>query len=103
MLAYSCPKLRPSLKSCHGVQLPSLLTGLQDARKGVRFKAFPPVLFLQLKRFEYDYDRQSTVKVKAQSSRTSWHAKANQEAQGVLTLQLWSLWLQPGALHVQPS
>lgn len=40
---------------------------LQDARKGVRFKSFPPVLFLQLKRFEYDYDRQSTVKV-----RTCW-------------------------------
>lgn len=36
---------------------------VQDARKGVRFKSFPPVLFLQLKRFEFDYDRGITVKV----------------------------------------
>eukprot|EP01083_Nonionella_stella_P070415 188358_1 len=37
--------------------------GLQDARKGVRFKAFPPVLQLQLKRFEYNSARQIMVKV----------------------------------------
>ena len=28
------------------------------------FKVFPPVLFLQLKRFEFDYDRGITVKVR---------------------------------------
>ena len=28
--------------------------GLQDAKKGVLFQDFPPVLQLQLKRFEYD-------------------------------------------------
>ncbi|KAJ4829155.1 ubiquitin carboxyl-terminal hydrolase 13 [Turnera subulata] len=37
--------------------------GLQDARKGVLFTDFPPVLQLQLKRFEYDYTRDSMVKI----------------------------------------
>ncbi|VAI28993.1 unnamed protein product [Triticum turgidum subsp. durum] len=36
--------------------------GLQDARKGVLFLDFPPVLQLQLKRFEYDYMRDTMVK-----------------------------------------
>lgn len=30
--------------------------GLQDAERGVIFKEFPPVLHLQLKRFEFDYN-----------------------------------------------
>lgn len=38
--------------------------GLQDARKGVIFQTFPPVLHLQLKRFEYDFQRDSLVKVR---------------------------------------
>ncbi len=37
--------------------------GLQDARKGVLFQDFPPVLQLQLKRFEYDFVRDAMVKV----------------------------------------
>jgi len=37
--------------------------GLQAAKKGVRFRDFPPVLQLQLKRFEYDYMRGMMVKV----------------------------------------
>ncbi|MFS7989857.1 putative ubiquitinyl hydrolase 1 [Helianthus anomalus] len=37
--------------------------GLQDARKGVLFTDFPPVLELQLKRFEYDYTRDTMVKI----------------------------------------
>ncbi|KAK9170217.1 hypothetical protein Syun_002357 [Stephania yunnanensis] len=37
--------------------------GLQDARKGVLFIDFPPVLQLQLKRFEYDFMRDSMVKI----------------------------------------
>ncbi|KAF7064226.1 hypothetical protein CFC21_070603 [Triticum aestivum] len=37
--------------------------GLQDARKGVLFLDFPPVLQLQLKRFEYDYMRDTMVKI----------------------------------------
>ena len=37
--------------------------GLQDARKGVIFESFPPVLHLQLKRFEYDIVRDQNVKV----------------------------------------
>ena len=37
--------------------------GLQDARKGVIFQSFPPVLHLQLKRFEYDFMRDVNVKI----------------------------------------
>ncbi|XP_020095661.1 ubiquitin carboxyl-terminal hydrolase 12-like isoform X3 [Ananas comosus] len=37
--------------------------GLQDAKKGVLFLDFPPVLQLQLKRFEYDFLRDMMVKI----------------------------------------
>ncbi|KAK4337648.1 hypothetical protein RND71_042135 [Anisodus tanguticus] len=37
--------------------------GLQVARKGVLFIDFPPVLQLQLKRFEYDFVRDTMVKI----------------------------------------
>lgn len=36
---------------------------IQDAKKGVLFIDFPPVLQLQLKRFEYDFMRDTMVKV----------------------------------------
>ncbi|RXH93032.1 hypothetical protein DVH24_013608 [Malus domestica] len=39
--------------------------GLQDAKKGVLFIDFPPVLQLQLKRFEYDFMRDTMVKSSA--------------------------------------
>ncbi|PRT54580.1 Ubiquitin carboxyl-terminal hydrolase 21 [Wickerhamiella sorbophila] len=37
--------------------------GLQDANKGVIFESFPPVLHLQLKRYEYDFLRDVEVKI----------------------------------------
>jgi ubiquitin carboxyl-terminal hydrolase 7 len=37
--------------------------GLQTAKKGCMFMAFPPILHLQLKRFEYDPMRDAMVKV----------------------------------------
>ncbi|XP_063902380.1 ubiquitin carboxyl-terminal hydrolase 7-like [Zophobas morio] len=37
--------------------------GLQDAKKGVIFQSFPPVLHLQLKRFEYDLYADQMVKI----------------------------------------
>ncbi|WPG98330.1 Hypothetical protein R9X50_00111900 [Acrodontium crateriforme] len=37
--------------------------GLQDAKKGIIFKSFPNVLHLQLKRFEYDFQRDAMMKV----------------------------------------
>ncbi|KAJ3111095.1 hypothetical protein HK100_002809, partial [Physocladia obscura] len=37
--------------------------GLQDARKGVIFSVFPPVLHLQLKRYEYDVEKDAMVKI----------------------------------------
>ncbi|KAI3938553.1 hypothetical protein MKW98_016058 [Papaver atlanticum] len=37
--------------------------GLQDAKKGVLFIDFPPVLQLQLKRYEYDVTRDTMVKI----------------------------------------
>lgn len=37
--------------------------GLQDAKKGVIFESFPEVLHLQLKRFEYDFQRDTMMKI----------------------------------------
>ena len=37
--------------------------GLQDAKKGVIFESFPQVLHLQLKRFEYDWERDALMKI----------------------------------------
>lgn len=37
--------------------------GLQDAKKGVLFESFPPVLHLQLKRFEYDFNYDQLIKI----------------------------------------
>lgn len=37
--------------------------GYQDAKKGVFFQWFPPVLHLQLKRFEYDFEADDLVKI----------------------------------------
>ncbi|KAF2235914.1 ubiquitin carboxyl-terminal hydrolase 21 [Viridothelium virens] len=37
--------------------------GLQDAKKGVIFETFPQVLHLQLKRFEYDWERDALMKI----------------------------------------
>jgi ubiquitin carboxyl-terminal hydrolase 7 len=36
---------------------------LQDAKKGVIFESFPEVLHLQLKRFQYDIDRDAMMKI----------------------------------------
>ena len=49
--------------ACHVPKLCSDPPPVQDAKRGVLFKSFPPVLFLQLKRFEFDYERGITVKV----------------------------------------
>lgn len=46
---------------------------LQDARKGVLFIDFPPVLQLQLKRFEYDFMRDTMVKVSKKWFLFSFH------------------------------
>ncbi len=39
--------------------------GKQDAMKGMRFNRLPPVLMLYLKRFEYDYEKLTNVKVES--------------------------------------
>lgn len=44
--------------------------GLQDARKGVIFERFPPVLHLQLRRFEYDMEKDAMCKVGEQGFET---------------------------------
>jgi len=38
--------------------------GLQGARKGITFQYLPPVLRLQLKRYEYDMKNDAMVKVR---------------------------------------
>eukprot|EP01105_Mastigella_eilhardi_P020202 TRINITY_DN4792_c0_g1_i1.p1 TRINITY_DN4792_c0_g1~~TRINITY_DN4792_c0_g1_i1.p1 ORF type:complete len:857 (-),score=255.49 TRINITY_DN4792_c0_g1_i1:107-2677(-) len=40
--------------------------GLQEAKKGCAFLKFPPVLHLQLKRFEFDFERNTQIKVNDQ-------------------------------------
>ena len=45
--------------------------GLQDARRGVRFLSLPPVLMLQLKRFEYNFEFDNMYKVCVCRSRSS--------------------------------
>jgi ubiquitin carboxyl-terminal hydrolase 7 len=42
----------------------SCFSVLQDARKGILFEGFPPVLQLQLKRFEYDFMKDVMIKVR---------------------------------------
>ena len=37
--------------------------GKQEAMKGMRFNKLPPVLMLYLKRFEYNYEKLTNVKV----------------------------------------
>jgi ubiquitin carboxyl-terminal hydrolase 7 len=37
--------------------------GLQDAKKGIIFESFPSVLHLQLKRFEYDFQKDAMTKI----------------------------------------
>lgn len=37
--------------------------GLQDAEKGIKFLRFPPVLYLQLMRFQYDFASNTNVKI----------------------------------------
>lgn len=37
--------------------------GLQTAKKGAIFKSFPPVLHLQLRRFEYDFEKDDLLKI----------------------------------------
>ena len=37
--------------------------GLQDAKKGIIFESFPRVLYVQLKRFEYDIHQDAMVKI----------------------------------------
>lgn len=53
------------MKNSRGLFLKNVSNFLtfQDARKGVLFIDFPPVLQLQLKRFEYDFMRDTMVKV----------------------------------------
>jgi ubiquitin carboxyl-terminal hydrolase 7 len=43
--------------------------GPQDAKKGVAFQSFPPVLNLYLKRFEYDVQRGAMIKVRLELHR----------------------------------
>ncbi|KAJ1969868.1 ubiquitin-specific protease ubp15 [Dispira parvispora] len=63
--------------------------GLQDAKKGVIFEEFPPVLHLQLKRFEYDMMRDTMVKI-------------NDRHEFPLEIDLEEF-LSPDADHSQPS
>lgn len=58
LFIYNCVVLLDS-----GFTFTSIIVFSQDAKKGVLFIDFPPVLQLQLKRFEYDFMRDTMVKV----------------------------------------
>jgi hypothetical protein len=55
-------RIHPQLKTLVARSL-ALGHGMQDAKKGVIFEAFPPVLNIQLRRFEYDMYRDESYKV----------------------------------------
>jgi len=59
-----------TLSGEHGYQTGKF--GLQDARAAVTFQSFPPVLHLQLKRYEYDTQRDAIVRVRIASSPGAW-------------------------------
>ena len=42
-----------------------MLLCLQDAKMGILFDSFPPVLQIQLRRFEYDFVKDVMIKVNA--------------------------------------
>ncbi|KAF0434881.1 cysteine proteinase [Gigaspora margarita] len=51
-------------ESCEGNnKYQTEIYGLQDAKKGVIFESFPSVLRIQLKRFEYDLQKDTVVKI----------------------------------------
>ncbi|KAJ7743890.1 hypothetical protein B0H14DRAFT_3607165 [Mycena olivaceomarginata] len=53
-----------AVQTCDGEnKYPAGGFGLQDAKKGIIFHSFPPVLRLQLKRYHYDLQRDSMVKL----------------------------------------
>lgn len=58
---------------CRCVFLEFLFLSCQDAKKGVLFIDFPPVLQLHLKRFEYDFIRDTMVKVSVQFHTRFWY------------------------------
>ena len=45
------------------IKYPTKGFGLQDAKKGIIFESFPRVLYLQLKRVEYDIQQNAMVKI----------------------------------------
>ncbi|GFS45976.1 ubiquitin-specific protease 12 [Actinidia rufa] len=59
--------LQLDVKGCRDVYA-SFDKNVEEARKGVLFIDFPPVLQLQLKRFEYDFMRDTMVKVSIKKS-----------------------------------
>lgn len=69
----------------------------QDARKGVLFDDFPPVLQLQLKRFEYDFQRDMMVKVSVCS--ILWPKVGCDTVEGRLSLSQAALALTILLLH----
>lgn len=48
---------------CNNNRYDAGVYGFQDAFKGVKFLNFPPVLYLQLMRFQYDYNTDTNVKI----------------------------------------
>eukprot|EP01063_Lacrimia_lanifica_P033938 TRINITY_DN6170_c0_g1_i1.p1 TRINITY_DN6170_c0_g1~~TRINITY_DN6170_c0_g1_i1.p1 ORF type:complete len:1247 (+),score=437.40 TRINITY_DN6170_c0_g1_i1:97-3837(+) len=84
----NCPTLRAAFQqelaqetlegdnAYHVVDEATGLDSMQQARKGMEWLAFPPVLFLHLRRFEYDYTRDCYTKI---SDRCEFHEELDLE------------------------
>ena len=74
--------------------------GKQDAKKGIIFRSFPPVLQLQLKRFEYNYYTDSMHKI---NDHFSFPAKLDlnryMETPGNYTYTLFSILIHTGSAN----
>ena len=68
--------------------------GLQDAKKGTKFQKFPPVLYLQLMRFQYDPLMDMNVKINDRSVlNTSFSSTF------ILMIILYKICSSQGVLH----
>ena len=74
---------------------------VQDAKKGVLFDSFPPVLQLQLKRFEYDFQRDVMVKVRPPFLLTGLQCLSLFYSQTACTSLHWAILYVIPTLHLR--
>ncbi|CEP19062.1 hypothetical protein [Parasitella parasitica] len=74
--------------------------GLQDAKKGVVFKTFPPVLQIPLKRFEYNMTKDTRVKFPPEIDLQPYHiSRGPQNSQKSLKYILHGVLVHSGSIN----